>query len=135
MCRHLEADVEFTCLPDESLEDLEATFSKDDKKYKNIYLVTILPCDLNDVQFLMAQYREIIHATRVIVSSILSALEDKEVNVKIDLMNKSLNHLCQETGCEFVDNNGTFKYGDGAVIEGCFDEDGGILSEFGIKDC
>ena len=137
VCHHLEVDVEVTCLPDATLEDLQAAISKDDQKYKNIYLVTGSPCDCdwNNVQDLNAQYRTIIDAAiniskRVVVSSILPIMEDEEVNTKIEFMNKSLNDLCQETGCEFVDNNRTFKYGDGSINEG---EEGESLSEFGIK--
>ena len=138
VCCHLETDVEVTCLPDASLEDLQAAICKDAQKYKNIYLVTGGPCDGNDVQDLIAQYRGIINAAKnkskeLIVSSILPTLEDKEVNAKIELVNKSLSVLCLETGCEFVDNDTTFKYRDGIVIEACFDEEGENLSEFGIK--
>ena len=138
VCRHLEAGVEVTCLPDESLEDLQAAISKDDQKYKNIYLVTGHSQPGNDVQALIAQYRTVLVATRkksekVIVSSILPALEQEAVNAKIELANKSLSVLCQETGCEFIDNDFTFKYRDGTIIEDCFDEEGAHLSEFGIK--
>ena len=138
VCHHLEVDVVVTCLPDATLEDLQAAISKDDQKYKHIYLVTGSLCDGNNVQDLNAQYRTMIDAMRnkskrVIVSSILPILEDEEVNAKNDLLNKSLNDLCQEAGCEFVDNNRTFKYGDGSINEDCFDEEGESLSEFGIK--
>ena len=138
VCRHLQAAVEVICLPDASLEDLEATISKDNQKYKNIYLVTGGVCDGNDVQNLIAQYREIINAAKnkskeLIVSSILPTLENKEVNAKVELVNKSLQDICQDTGCEFVNNDSTFKYRDGTVNEACFDEEGENLSEFGIK--
>ena len=138
VCRHLETDVEFRCLPDASLKDLQATINKDNQKYNRVYLVTGCPSDENDVQALIVKYRNITEATknkskRVIVSSILPTLKEEEVNAKIELINKSLSVLCQETGCEFVNNNRTFKYGDGTINEDCFDEEGEGLSEVGIK--
>ena len=138
VCRHLKAGVEVTCLPGASLEDLQFTISKDDQKYKNIYLVTGHSWPGNDVQALIAQYRTVLVVTRkkskkVIVSSILPALEQEAVNAQIELANKSLSVLCQETGCEFIDNDSTFKYKDGTIVEDCFDEEGTNLSEFGIK--
>ena len=138
VCRHLDTDVEVTCLPDARLVDLQAAISKDNKKYKHVDLVTGHPCDENDVQDLIAQYRELINAAKkkskeLIVSSILPTLDDRKVNAKLELVNKSLIVLCLETGCEFVNNDSTFKYRDGNSIEACFDEEGENLSEFGIK--
>ena len=138
MCRHLEADVEVTCLPVVSLEDLQAAISKDNQKYKNIYLVTGYKCPGTDTEILKHQFQEIIDSarikcTKITVASILPTLEDEEVNVKIKEINKALKAICNETGCEFVDNDLTFKYGDGTVIEACFDEEGELFSDFGIK--
>ena len=138
VCRHLETNVEVTCLPDASLEDLQAAISKDEQKYNNMYLVTSYKCIGTDIEILKHQYQEIIdsariNCTKITVASILPTLEDEEVNVKIKELNKALKDICKETGCEFVDNDHTFKYGDGTVIEGCFDEEGKLFSDFGIK--
>ena len=138
VCRHLETDVEVICLPDASLEDLQATISKDNQKYKNMYLVTGSKGADNDEER-KQKYQELLEAAKnkcakVIVSSALPALEDDDVNEKIQQINKILEGLCQEAGCMFVDNDLTFKYQGGSTIEACFDEEGEELSEFGVKN-
>ena len=120
--RHLETGVEVTCLPDATLQDLQAAISKNNQMYKNIYLVTGNTCARNDAEALKHQYQEIIHsamqkAKKTFVASILPTLEDEDVNDKIKHLNKTLQVLCHERGCEFVDNDRTFKYGDETVID------------------
>ena len=139
VCRHLETDVEVTCLPDATLEDLQATISKDDKRYKNIYLITgnrgcVGELDTGGKK----QYEELLKAAQnkckqITVASILPILEDEDLNEKIKEINTVLEGICHKEGCVFIDNDGTFKYQDGTTIEGCFNEERGSLSEFGIK--
>ena len=136
--RHLETGVEVTCLPDATLQNLQAAISKNNQMYKNIYLVTGNTCARNDAEALKHQYQEIIHsamqkAKKTFVASILPTLEDEDVNDKTKHLNKTLQVLCHERGCEFVDNDRTFKYGDETVIDDCFDDVTEQLSEVGIK--
>ena len=138
VCRHLDTGVEVICLPDASLEDLQAAISKDNQKYKNMYLVTGSK-GADNAEERKQKYQELLEAAKtkgvkVIVSSALPVLEDDDVNEKIKQMNKILEGLCQETGCMFVDNDLTFKYQGGSTIEACFDEEGEQLSEFGVKN-
>ena len=136
-CRHLETDVEVICLPDASLEDLQAAISKDNQKYKNIYLVTCIKGSESDKER-NQQYQELLVAAKnkckeVVVSSLLPTLEDDDINEMIKQLNTLLKGLCEEAGCVFVDNDRNFKYQDGTIIEACFDEEEEHLSEFGIK--
>ena len=128
VCRHLETDVEVICLPDASLEDLQATISKDNQKYKNVYLDTGSK-GADNAEERKQKYQELLEAAKnksvkVIVSSALPALEDDDANERIKQMNTLLESLCQEAGCVFVDNDLTFKYQGGSTIEACFDEEG-----------
>ena len=137
VCRHLETDVEVICLPDASLEDLQAAISKDNQKYKNMYLVTGSKGADNDEER-KQKYQELLEAAKnkcvkVIVSSTLPVLENDDANEKIKQMNTFLESLCQEAGCVFVDNDRNFKYQDGNINESCFDEEEEHLSDFGIK--
>ena len=139
VCRHLETDVEVTCLPDASFEDLQAVISKDNQKYKNIYLVTgnRASGSYEDIDR-KEQYKELLKAaktkcTEVKISSVLPVMEDEDVTDKIKEINKILEGFCQQAGCVFVDNDRTFKYQDGSINEACFHEEGEHLSEFGIK--
>ena len=137
VCRHLDTDVEVICLPDASLEDLKVTISKDNQKYKSIYLVTCIRGTESDKER-NQQYQELLDAAKskckeVVVSSLLPALEDDDINETIKQLNTLLKGLCQEAGCAFVDNDRNFKYQDGTIIEACFDEEEKHLSEFGIK--
>ena len=139
VCRHLETDVKVTCLPDATLEDLQATISKDDKRYKNIYLITgnsgcVSELDTDGKK----QYEELLKAAKnkckqITIASVLPILEDEDLNKKIKEINTVLEGVCQKSGCVFVDNDRTFKYQDGTTVEGCFNEEGESLSEFGIK--
>ena len=139
VCRHLETDVEVTCLPGATLEDLQAAISKDKQKYKNIYLVTEYRGAGSDEDTDRRElYEELLKAaknkcTEVKFSSVLPVVEDEDVNDKIKEINTILEGFCQEVGCVFIDNDRTFKYGDGNINEACFDEEGEHLSEFGIK--
>ena len=137
VCRHLETDVEVTCLPDASLEDLQAAISKDEQKYKDIYLITGNKLGASDID-LVLQYKDLINATRnkatnVIVSSVLPSVENEDFNDKIQHLNKALEAFCDEAGLVFINNDFTFKYMNGTINEDCFDDEGADLSELGIK--
>ena len=137
VCRHLETDVEVICLPDASLEDLQAAISKDNQKYMNIYLVPGSK-GADNYEERKQKYQELLEAAKnkcvkVIVSSALPVLEDEDASKKIKQMNTLLESLCQEAGCVFVDNDRNFKYQDGNINESCFDEEEEHLSDFGIK--
>ena len=138
VCRHLETDVEVTCLPDASLEDLQAAISKDEQKYKDIYLITGNKLGSSDIETLVPKYKDLINATRnkatkVIVSSVLPSVENEDFNDKIQHLNKALEASCDEAGLVFINNDFTFKYMNGTVNEDCFDDEGADLSELGIK--
>ena len=133
VCRHLEDDIEVTCLPDANLEDLQATINKDNQIYNNVYLVTQPKFTGKEREALEFQYQKFLEASKAKASKVVvsSVLPISDINT--EHLNRALKVLCQDAGSTFVDNDCNFKHMDGTINEDCFDEEKGELSEFGIK--
>jgi hypothetical protein len=123
------------------MKDIIKRYADDNKKYDEVILVIgTNDCEEAkneaEIQKAVEDYTSIIQQTKAItkkvtVSGVCPRLDSAQENVNI--MNASLQGVCQQLSCNFIDNNPSFILSDGSVNDGYIIGDGPHLTRSGTN--
>ena len=80
---------------------------------------------------LMEQAKAVVGSGKVVVSSILPQLPDTAMQSRIEQMNSAMENTCKQLNITFIENDPSFRLGDGEINEGFLQEDGSTLNHAG----
>jgi hypothetical protein len=92
------------------------------------------------IQQLSTKVLQLVHQAKAIaplgevcVSSVLPRLKDQKTQSRIEEMNSAIEDICNSTNTTFIENDPSFRLGDGEVNEGFLQEDGTSLNKAGCN--